>query len=45
MNSKPQRKCYICGKPCWCKGCAEHLHKNKQSRLSKNAAWLKGRNR
>jgi hypothetical protein len=33
-GSRPH-PCYLCGKPCWNKGCAECLHKGKWGGLAK----------
>jgi len=33
-GSRPH-PCYLCGKPCWNKGCAECLHRGKNSGLGK----------
>ena len=35
MNTTPMRKCYLCGKPCWNKGCREHLSEGRHQTLAK----------
>jgi len=29
MDKNPRRRCYLCGKPCWNKGCRSHLVEGK----------------
>jgi hypothetical protein len=35
MTGKVPHPCYLCGKPCWNKGCAECLRRGKHSGLAK----------
>ena len=34
-GSRPTRKCYLCGAPCWNKGCAECLRRGRHAGLGK----------